>query len=76
MNRARAVEPGYPGEQAFMVAGGGGCDVKEKLMTRKRLVELHQISLKIATEMDELGVKKNEHCHFGQIITSMLQFNN
>lgn len=46
----------------------------EQILTRKRAVELCGFAYKIAKQMDRLGIKKNEHCYFGNLMRDILQY--
>lgn len=43
-------------------------------MTRKRILELTDLALKVARYMDEMGIKRNEYCTFGEIIRRMIEY--
>jgi hypothetical protein len=41
-------------------------------LTKKRVVELNQLGLKVYEYMNELGIKKEEYCMFGSIMQTLL----
>ena len=40
--------------------------------TKKRAVELTQLGLKVYDFMNEIGIKKSEYCHFGNVMQTLL----
>ena len=41
--------------------------------TKKRALVLTTLAYQIYEKMNELGIRKEEYCHFGNVITQLLQ---
>ena len=42
-------------------------------LSRQRFVELVQLGLRVAEELDEHGLQRNEYCEFGRIMEKIMQ---
>lgn len=47
---------------------------ENKKITKKRAIELTNLSMQVYEKMKELGIEKHEYCHFGSVMQSLLQF--